>query len=98
MRSHRSICRPALIIVAALTLPQSAIAYCDPPIAPPMTSEDLAREYREEFKQDFEVYFLEAQSYLRCFDEERGQVMRELSETAVRYERFLNDSRQWESD
>lgn len=38
------------------------------------------------------MYFSDAQTYLRCLDVERNQVMRELAGTVTRYERFLNDS------
>lgn len=77
----------------------SAARFCKrilrPPIAPPLTSEDLAREFRVEFKEDFESYFSDAQTYLRCLDDERQEVMEELNATIIRYDRFLNDSKIW---
>lgn len=84
----------ALIIAAFL--PHAASAFCDPPIAPALTTEALAREYRDEFRQDFEQYFSDAQTYMRCLDEERSEVMLEISDVAARYDRFLRDSEHWE--
>lgn len=87
---------PAVIV--AICLPNVAFTFCDPPIAPALTSEDLAREFREEFRQDFEQYFSDAQTYMRCLEEERSEVMAEINETAARYDRFLKDSQQWQKD
>jgi hypothetical protein len=64
--------------------PVAALAFCDPPLPPTLTSETLAREYEAEFKQDFERYFSDATAYFRCLDEERGRVMVEVEETANR--------------
>ncbi|SCZ73552.1 hypothetical protein SAMN04488118_11758 [Epibacterium ulvae] len=76
-------------------LAKPVLAFCDPPFAPALTSPDLAREYREEFKQDFERYFSEAQAYLLCIEEEKASVMEEVRQTVQRYDRFLNDSEKW---
>lgn len=76
--------------------PGMALAFCDPPIAPPLTDEDTAKLYRDEFRQEFEMYFSDAQTYFRCLEEERAQVSEEVSETAQRYSRFLNDSQNWQ--
>lgn len=79
-------------------MPLPALAFCDPPIAPTLTSEKLAREFREEFRQDFETYFKNAEDYLRCLEIERSEIMVELRYMAARYNRFLNDSRKWETE
>lgn len=84
-----------MILALMLAAPFPAMAFCDPPVAPPLTSEDLAREFREEFRQDFEKYFSDAQTYLRCLEDERAEVMAEISETAARYDRFIKDSQHW---
>lgn len=76
--------------------PVKAAAFCTPPVAPPLTSEALAKEFRNEFRHDLEQYFSDAQGYLICLEEERAEVMVEVRETAARYERFLNDSQHWE--
>ncbi len=82
-------------LIIAVSLPHAGLAFCNPPIAPAPTSEVLAREYREEFRQNFEQYFSDAQLYLRCLETERSEVMIEVNETAARYNRFLKDSQQW---
>lgn len=82
-------------LCGAVLLPSAAFAYCDPPIAPAMTSEALAREYRDEFQHDFELYFYAAEDYLRCLEIKRTEVIAEISETVSRYERFMKDSRTW---
>ncbi len=82
-------------LIVAVSFPHAGFAFCDPPIAPPLTSEALAREYQEEFRQGFEAYFSEAQAYLRCLEAERSEVMLEINETAARYNRFLKDSQNW---
>jgi len=87
--------RKLALAAALLVAPQTGFAFCDTPLAPTPTSEDMARDYREEFKAEFETYFSEAQSYLRCIDSERQNVMDELKNTAFRYERFLKDSEGW---
>lgn len=84
-----------LFTLLLASLPFPAMAFCDPPIAPPLTSEELAREYQSEFRQDFEQYFSDAQTYLRCLEDERAEVMAEISDTAVRYDRFIKDSQHW---
>ncbi|WP_371171622.1 hypothetical protein [Aliiroseovarius sp. 2305UL8-7] len=87
---------PTLILAAVL--PSVGLAFCNPPIAPALTSEELAREFRAEFRHDFEQYFSDAQEYLQCLDEERSEVMTEISETAARYDRFLKDSQNWSAN
>lgn len=77
------------------TLPSPVAAFCDPPIAPAPTSLELAKEYREEFKLEFETYFSDAQTYFSCSEAERAEIMREVGQTVKRYERLLRDSENW---
>lgn len=55
----------------------------------------MAREFRDEFRAEFEQYFTDAQAYLLCLEAERTDVMAELRFTAERYERLLHDSASW---
>lgn len=79
------------LAIVIILIPCIGSAFCLPPNAPPLTSEETARDYREEFKTEFEVYFRDAQDYVRCLDEERARTIQELTETADRYGRFLDD-------
>ena len=89
--------RTTPIFALVLAIPTSAFAeWCDPPIAPSLTNTDLAREFREEFKAEFDQYFLDASRYTACLDTERTRIFVEMQSTASRYERFLEDSAQWE--
>ena len=86
------------LIIAALTIfgPGMASAeWCDPPIAPELTSIELAKDFRDEFKAEFTQYFRDASQYTACLDAERARIWEEMQFTAQRYERFLNDSKNW---
>lgn len=84
--------RSVLTLAAMLLVPSGAAAqWCDPPIPPLPTSENVAREFREEFKAQFDRYFSEASRYTTCLEDERTRVIEEMRETAGRYERFLKD-------
>lgn len=88
--------RPVLALATMLLMPSSAAAqWCDPPIPPLPTSESIAREFREEFKAQFDNYFRAASQYTTCLEDERTRVIEEMRETALRYERFLDDSARW---
>ncbi len=80
----------------ALVSPTIALAeWCDPPIAPTPTTPELARDFREEFKAEFDQYFRDASAYIACLDAERQRIFLEMQNTTQRYERFLNDSTEW---
>lgn len=89
--------RQGTLALAVLAFgPSAAVAeWCDPPIPPAPTSEALAREFREEFNDQFDQYFRAASRYTTCLDSERGRVVEEMRETALRYERLLDDSAEW---
>ena len=92
--------KPLPILAALLTVLGSSPAcaeWCDPPIAPMLTTPGLAREFREEFKGEFDQYFRAASQYAACLDAERARIFEEMRFTAQRYERFLNDSENWET-
>jgi hypothetical protein len=57
-----------------------------------------ARGFRDEFRDEFEQYFTDAQEYLLCLEAERVDVMAELRFTAERYQRFLRDSANWDQN
>ena len=85
----------SLLIVAMLAVVSPAAAFaewCDPPIAPTPTTSELAHDFREEFKDEFDQYFRDASLYTACLDAERVRVFQEMQITTQRYERFLNDS------
>ncbi len=87
-----------LYALALLVQVSPAIAYaewCDPPIAPMPTTLELAQDFREEFKAEFDQYFRAASAYTACLDAERQRIFLEMKNTAQRYERFLNDSTEW---
>ena len=47
-----------LLCVHGLLAPAAAHAeWCDPPIAPELTTPELARDFRNEFAAEFEQYF-----------------------------------------
>ncbi len=90
-----------LFVIAVLTFVGPAYAqaeWCDPPIAPQLTDAELAKEYRKEFKAEFDQYFRDASLYTACLDAERERIFEEMNITAQRYERFLNDAESWEAD
>ena len=87
-----------LLILTTLAVVSPAMAFadwCDPPIAPTPTTPELARDFREEFKDEFDQYFRDASLYTACLDAERVRVFQEMQITTQRYERFLNDSAKW---
>ena len=81
-----------ILFVAAMVWPWQAAAFCDPPVPPPPTDLEMAKEFRDEFKFEFEQYFQDAQEYLRCIEQERTDVLAEIQNTIDRYNRFLTDS------
>lgn len=85
-------------IIAVLTILGPGIAHaewCDPPIAPQLTDMELAKEFRDEFYDEFNQYFRDASQYTACLDAERARVWEEMRITGQRYERFLTDSKTW---
>ena len=86
----------SVLLILTVLWPLQAGAFCDPPIAPAPTSLETAKEFRAEFQQEFEQYFRDAEKYLRCLDQERSDVLGEIRQTVVRYQRFLHDSEAWE--
>jgi len=86
----------SVFLIWMVLWPVQARAFCDPPIAPAPTSLETAKEFRAEFQQEFEQYFRDAEEYLRCLDQERADVLGEIKNTVVRYQRFLQDSKAWE--
>jgi hypothetical protein len=89
--------KPLLILaVLGLVSPGAAFAeWCDPPIAPTPTMSELAHDFREEFKDEFDRYFRDASLYTACLDAERVRVFQKMQITTQRYEQFLNDSAKW---
>lgn len=89
--------KPILILaLLAVFSPGAAFAeWCNPPIAPAPTTAELAHDFREEFKDEFDRYFRDASRYTACLDAERVRVFQEMQITTQRYERFLNDSAKW---
>ena len=91
--------KPLPILAALLTVlgtGRACAEWCDPPITPMLTTPELAKEFREEFKGEFDQYFRAASEYAACLDTERARIFEEMQFTAQRYERFLNDSENWE--
>lgn len=70
--------------------------WCDPPVAPVLTTQELAKEFREEFKTEFDQYFRDASRYTECLDAERARIFEEMTATAHRLARFLDDAEDWE--
>lgn len=88
----------SILTLLALVSPGAAFAeWCDPPIAPTPTTPGLARDFREEFKDEFDQYFRDTSAYVACLDAERQRIFLEMQNTTQRYERFLNDSAKWSS-
>tara|TARA_R100000935_G_scaffold52216_1_gene79245 strand:- start:201 stop:485 length:285 start_codon:yes stop_codon:yes gene_type:complete len=86
----------SILALLAVVSPGTAFAeWCDPPIAPAPTTAELARDFREDFKGEFDQYFRDASRYTACLDAERVRVFHEMQVTTQRYERFLNDSATW---
>ena len=89
--------RVMFILVLGLLAPVTAHAdWCDPPIAPELTTTELARDFRNEFAAEFEQYFSDASAYTACLDAERVRVFEEMKVTTDRYARFLDDAQTWE--
>ena len=88
---------PVIVSTIAAFGPGVATAeWCDPPIVPELTTPELAQEYREEFKDEFDQYFRDASRYTACLDAERTRIWEEMQITAQRYNRFLKDSATWD--
>ena len=89
--------KPLLILtMPAVFSPGAALAeWCNPPIAPAPTTAELAHDFREEFKDEFDWYFRDASLYTACLDAERVRVFQEVQITTQRYGQFLNDSPKW---
>jgi len=86
----------SILALLAVVSPGTAFAeWCDPPIAPAPTTAELAHDFREEFKGEFDQYFRDASAYTACLDTERQRIFLEMQNTAQRYQRFLNDSAKW---
>lgn len=75
-------------MVAALNLLSVAPAesYCLPPTRPfaPENVQALT-DYADIIVQDFDLYFRDAQAYLRCLDEERARVVIEAADVTNEY-------------
>lgn len=79
--------------VLLLFLPSLVRAeWCVPPTAPTLTTPEIAKEFREEFKAEFDQYFRDASLYVTCLDAERVRIFAEMENTARRYDRFLRDA------
>ena len=88
--------RLSILALMAVVSPGLAFAeWWNPPIAPAPTTAELAHDFREEFKDEFDHYFRDASRYIACLDAERVRVFHEMQITTQRYERFLNDSATW---
>lgn len=61
-------------------------------------TEDLARDFYAEFRDESEVYFSELSQYVACLDLERSRIMADAEHISARYERFLADSERWDFD
>jgi hypothetical protein len=86
----------SILALLAVVRPGAAFAeWCDPPIAPAPTTPELAHDFRDEFKDEFDRYFRDASRYTACLDAKRVRVFQEMQITTQRYERFLNDSAKW---
>jgi hypothetical protein len=86
----------SILVLLAVFSPGATFAdWCDPPIAPAPTTTELAHDFREEFKDEFDRYFRDASLYTACLDAERVRVFQEMQITTQGYERFLNDSAKW---
>lgn len=83
-------------LTIAVTAQPARAEWCDPPIAPDPTTLELARDFREEFKAEFDQYFKDASLYTACLDAERVRIFEEMQNTVLRYDKFLTDSATWE--
>ncbi|GGE48641.1 hypothetical protein GCM10011360_39670 [Primorskyibacter flagellatus] len=54
----------------------------------PMDARD-AQDYADIIRRDFDLYFRDIQSYLRCLDEERSRAFAEAREVSEEYGRFV---------
>jgi|TARA_R110002124_G_scaffold138285_4_gene301675 hypothetical protein len=48
-----------------------------------------AQDYADIIRRDFDLYFRDIQSYLRCLDEERSRAFAEAREVSEEYGRFV---------
>ena len=53
-----------------------------------------AEEYADTILRDFDLYFRDIQSYLRCLDAERARAFQEAREVSEDYERFVQQAGQ----
>jgi len=87
----------AIFGLYAIAATAASAEWCDPPIAPTPTTPELAKDFREEFKAEFDQYFRDAPQYVACLDRERTRIFDEMEFTVQRYDRFLSDKNQWDS-
>ncbi|KGM46647.1 hypothetical protein ATO9_22790 [Pseudooceanicola atlanticus] len=67
--------------------------FCDPPQRPFVPQDArVAEDYADIIRRDFELYFRDIQSYLRCLDAERARAFQEGREVSEDYRRFLGRS------
>ena len=79
----------AILMVACLAGEAFATS-CLPPPRPFVPSDsEVARDYADLIRSDFELYIQDIQSYFRCLEVERARAFEEAREVSQDYVRFL---------
>ena len=92
MRNPRLTCLlPLQAIVFLICVPGQVLAEsCFAPARPFLPSDSqVARDYADIIRGDFENYIQDIQSYFRCLDSERARAFDEAREVSEDYGRFL---------
>ena len=101
MRSFKGIWGLGSFRLCAVRLPQAIVLlalFCGPTVAEscltpprPFVPSDLqvARDYADIIRSDFELYIRDIQNYFRCLDDERARAFEEAGEVSEEYGRFF---------
>ena len=91
--SCRRVARLIFLLLCAVAPHGAAAGSCEAPPRPFVPRDaEAAEEYADIIRRDFELYFRDIQSYLRCLDAERARAFQEGREVSEDYGRFLDRS------
>ena len=83
-------CGAAAIALMAVMAGAAHAASCVAPLRPFVPNDpEVAQDYADIIRRDFELYIRDIQSYFRCLEEERARAFEEAREVSEKYGRFL---------
>ena len=93
--SFRSVARLIFSLVIVLSPHDVSAESCEAPPRPfvPKVAQ-VSVEFADIIRRDFDLYFRDIQSYLRCLDAERARAFQEAREVSKDYGRFVQQAGQ----